>query len=409
MFGVYAAEVSYNLMGAFTQELQPRDLELFQVSQTTFLFGSMVGFMLVSVYPQNQYINTRSCWSQLPLNRWIFLCRTLFFAYIFVVLLKYAFLFRRDGVLPIFNLNSVRINITNEDYNFPVFFGFQTSIGNLLFLNLGAVLAIHGGKQIGWLTMAAIIGAFLNDTTMADKGSIRSICLFVFTYALTCSIFQPKKSQIPLYTKAVFAAGAFLLLLSLITLFRRLPELRGMSTVDIVKKVTLEHFFINIIGNIPSTAWMFENPVESVYWCDNSLIDIYRFADSLGVSVFGRGIYPQGFWAERSLGYLGQVEGFGNYNTFTHLAYYYSDGGALGVRIFTGILGFVSTISYGIARRTRRIEAIQVAAMLTVVIIFSVRGLFFSGVNFWLTILLIFFQMHFIAMPRAKQLSSQKS
>jgi hypothetical protein len=193
----------------------------------------------------------------------------------------------------------------------------------------------------------------------------------------------------------------FLVLLSSITYLRLLP---GWSSIaenapwselvqgSLFSFVLVWHFYNNIVGNIPSTDRMFDNPASSIYPGENTFMDIYKFLDTIMRAVFGTSLFPNGYWVLKVIEHQSYLPGYGIFNTASHLAYYYSDFGEAGVIMLSFLLGLFASYTYKRAVLFKKLYDVQIAAMFMTAIVYSIRGVLYGGVNFWLTFFLIMFQ-----------------
>jgi len=416
VFALYALDNSVIHLFYYYGDIGSYATRLFAESFVSFFVGGFVAAGLVSFSKHKRIRGQASVILDKESKQWdmLLLCtKRLTLIYFAAVIVKYALLVGTYGGNPLAYLYEIRIekSLSLHQRSFPIIFGFQNVLGNLIFLNLGVLLSLSKKRSVRNLTLLMLIFAFLDDATTADKGSVKEALFLVFTWLITSYLLEFRRFQIRTYVKPALVFVVFLLFLSSITYFRVLPgwsdltksaPWSGLAQGNPLSFATVWHFYNNIVGNIPSTASMFDYPASSVYPGDNTLMDIYKFLDTLVRAVFGTGLFPNGYWIVKVVEYQPYLARYGIFNTVSHLGYYYSDFGEAGVIVLSFLLGFFTSYFYKKAILSKRLSDIQRASMLMAAIVYTIRSVLYGGVNFWLTFLVIGIQHKMLQRARRR-------
>lgn len=414
MFLLY--DFDNNTIGLFSPshsyDVSPFATRLFAESFVFFFVGVFIVDTMMS--PVGRLVERRQIVGisrELPSQEDTLFRLTKLFAVLFVlgVIIKYAILVQQYGVNPLEILDEIRrAKAMNLDQrSFPFVLGFQSIAANMLFLNLGVLLATSKKRSVKYLVLFMLVFAYLDDTTGADKGSIKLALELLFTWFITAATLENQRLPLKFYTKIGGVFVLFFLLLSSITFLRTLPVMSSNLVIggtfslsnegEVLSFVLGGHVYNNLLGNIPSTAWMFDNPALSIYPGDNTFVDVYRILDSILNSIFGHGLFSDADRLQKIIGYQANLGEYGIFNTVSHLGYYYSDFGELGVIVFSLLLGLFSSYFYERARQYKHVPSIQIAAMLMATIVYTVRSVLYAGANFWLTLPLIVIQARLLS------------
>lgn len=388
MFALYQLEYVLHM---FAEEVTRRAEILFIVGFASFFYGGLT--IMLPHARKSRSVPVKKPSVRIGREQVALLYRWTRWLLVFLVagiIFKYSILVSRYGN-PFDSLGIIRADFVRGDLRFPTYLGLVTVLGNLTFLNLGILVFYTTRARVKVLIVLAFILAFLNDATIADKGSIKQALLFVFALLLL-TIVQNTNIGIRNYLKYSLVLIMFLGLLSVIT------YLRTGGDVPLVE-ITALHLYADIVGNIVSFSWFADYPLPTTLPGDNTFQGVYQFANAVAETVFGTSFLTQDY-STVNLAYYADIIRFGAYNTTNHLGYYYSDFGVLGLILFSYLLGAVSCYAFARALSCGKIMDVQIAAMLMAAVVISVRGVYYGAIGFWFTILFIYIQHRMLTNTR---------
>jgi len=160
--------------------------------------------------------------------------------------------------------------------------------------------------------------------------------------------------------------------------------LRSDGTVTFVERLLVDNY-IYTVGPVPALTHYLENPWPRDVPGQWTFAGIYQAADTLlGLVGSGRILTPETFQT-----YYAPITDLGPFNVASHVVYFYSDLGAVGVVLFSSVMGLVTGYAFIRALRTKRVSDIQTASLLMFLQIFSVRGVVTNGVMFWVCLVFV--------------------
>jgi len=367
-FSFYALEGRFDM---FHYELTPYAQWLFIASFITFFLGMLI----VPMAPPGTKNKKSMAISDGQIS---FLYRTakyLLVFYAFAVGFKYVILVAKYGN-PFASLSQVRYDAWNKIIIYPEYLYLLTLPAYLMVLNLGILLALKKSKKVILLVAAALALAFLNDCTIGMRGGMTN-----FSLLLACSYFM---TYVSLGKKVTLkhVAELSLLAVGLLLVLTAMLYMRTDKSVSFGSRF-VKDTYLYFVGTIPACGYFFEHPWGSSAPAIWTFGGIYKAADVL-LGAAGIPYSPTGLET-----HYAAITRVGPFNCSSHLTYYYSDFGEIGVIIVPYLLGFISSYLFLKALYYKRILHIQLASLLLATLIFSVRGIYTNGVFFWVVVILV--------------------
>lgn len=288
---------------------------------------------------------------------------------------------------PLAMLKVIRQDLIDIQFSFPLAVSYVTLVGNLAVLNLG-VLFGFGKFRRGVMILIGISCAtmIMDDLTTGARGGFKLFVMLVFSILATFAIRGVRVRWRHVAIGAGAAAG-FLLVLGVVVLLRTGGE------ATLVQGVVISSIYGNITGNIPAFSYFIkhrpEGPLPGYY----VLRGIYVFADQLLDLLFERPFLPPYAYDHYKVELYADVSPDALlHNTANDLTYVYWEGGALGLVLYTYLLGALTAYVFVRAVRGRRIVGAQVLALAMVALVSNMRGIYFSAIGFWITLAMIALQ-----------------
>jgi oligosaccharide repeat unit polymerase len=290
-------------------------------------------------------------------------------ARILIVLFASGTMFRLGSVVmkygnPIAALPQIREDFVHGSLLLPGWTKIATVFGNLAALDLGV---LFGLGDFVVLDVLALLGlAILNDSATGDKGGMRLIVFFALAAYYSTVFLRGKRFRN--YTRYLVMGACAFGAYSLITYLR----VEGGEVT--VMRATFGHFYLNIVGNLPSSAWFLDHP-----WPAGKLgaYSFPGFYELIGKPALETGANNDFFNAD--------IVGVGIYNTSDFIAYLSADFGAIGVAVASGIAGAVSAAFFLRAKYLPTTSSVASLALIAGGLVLLVRGFYFGAPGFWLT------------------------
>lgn len=312
----------------------------------------------------------------------------LFVVFVVGVAWRYAVTVSTYGLL-LENLPEIREGTHLGDLSVPTASRLMTLAGYMVILNLAVVSVLRPRLVFLLLIVAAVSLNFVSDLTVGARGSTFNAVLLMMTTVLIALRARHGRTRVS-HILAGASIGFTAVLLMTAMLY-----LRSDKTLTFVERFLIDNY-VYAVGPVPALTYYLEAPWPSDVPGQWTFAGIYQAVDGLlGIVGGGRILTPETFQT-----YYAPITDIGPFNVASHVVYFYSDLGEVGVALFSGVMGLVAGYTFVRAVRVKRITEIQIAGLLMFLVIFSVRGVVTNGIMFWVCLAFITVQ-HFALAHRA--------
>lgn len=298
-----------------------------------------------------------------------------------LIVLKTLYIGNAYGFDP-YSILEVRFDILNGNFDIPFYFKIITIFSTILSLILGFIYFKLNNKIDKFWIIIFFVASFLNDLIIADKGGLRNIVFFTFSYITTSRFVYNIPFKINF--KIILVPILIIFVYSFINIFRY-------DDSDSINYFIygFEHFYGNIIGNIGSSSYFVENNFPKNFFGAYSFSGYY--------SLFGIDINSQSGLSALDVNssynaFIG--EGL-IYNTTDYIGWLYQDFGFIGIIIFSFIVGFLSYYSYNLVFLKPDFKSISIFSLFMGSIFLNIRGFYFGAPGFLFTLILIYLINYF--------------
>jgi oligosaccharide repeat unit polymerase len=295
-----------------------------------------------------------------------------------IVVVNYGSLFR--------NLASVRHDAFTGALTYPLISRAMSLFGYVAIANLGVLLATRWNPAWLALSVLVVFADFINDTTVGMRGStFNAVLLLVTTILVTLTV---KRGRMD-FRHLLAAGGVVLAGVCLITVILYLRSGFFVGLPNYWERLFKDNY-VYLVGTIPSLSVFLNRPWPTVVGGQYTFLPLFEGLDWVGRHALGVPIFPATVGT-----YYAPITKLGPFNASSYLAYFYSDFRLPGVIVLSFLMGYASSYAFMKAFRSKRVLDIQIASLLTFMMIFTVRGIATSGTAFWATLVLLIVQ-HFV-------------
>lgn len=394
-FGLWTLEaLLYQLdefLGFFTVPLNAHALLLFTLSFACFFVAALVGMT-----PLSQESSNLRRIGNAQLDMLSAITRILFLIFVAGVAWKFLVVVGSEG-FTFQHLAKIREAANSGQLVLPFLSRAMTLAGYVVVMNLAVLLVFRPGLGMGIAVLAAILLSFVNDSTVGMRGStLNAFLLLTSAGVLAVGVRRGRTSLEHLLAGAVVLVAGIVLLSVIL-------YLRSGSPISFIQRLLTDNY-LAMAGVIPSSSYFVLHPWPTALPCQWTCYGLYQIVDFPLKALFGSSMLPPDLLSPSA-----PIIQWGNwvFNSSSYLTYFYADGQALGVGLFSAFMGYVSSRTFARAMLRGTLLDIQIAAMMLSLVIFTVRGVL-NGVMFWASIVFLIVQHEFVQFVGRDRVASRE-